>query len=65
MDYAARVRCPESERNLPRDSDRFVDRQWRTRIKQPLQRLALDRIHADQPAPAVLGEVVDTHDVRA
>ena len=47
------------------DRERAFLRNLADAVAIALQRLAVDEVHADEPAAIVLGDVVDAHDVRA
>jgi hypothetical protein len=65
VDHAARMRGRQAERHLACDRQRLLERQAAFAVDDPVQRLALDQVHADQPASLVLADVVDAHHVRA
>ena len=65
MDHAALVRGCQPFEQAARDRERAVERHLADAVAIALQRLAVDVIHADEPATAGFGDVVDAHDVRA
>src|SRR5690348_17704728 len=65
MDHTALMRGRKSVEEPARDRKCAVERNFSDAVAVAFQRLAIDEIHADEPATVVLGDVVDAHDMRA
>src|ERR1700679_1105989 len=64
MNDAALLRSDQTVKQIVRDADDPTRRQFPASVETMLQRIAVDEIHADEPAAIVLRDIVNAHHMR-